>query len=91
MKKNPEKEKKRNKKIAYVGFCLRILMGVFALAIIFVFARHLTGMVTGHPYLYVGVFLVIALGIVFGDLYLYYKLNIRPFRMEKYQNKKNQV
>lgn len=81
--KNPEKEKKRNKKIAYVGFCLRILMGVFAVAIIVLFVRNLTGMTTDHPYLYAGVFLVIALVVVFGDLYMHYKLDIKPFRKAK--------
>lgn len=91
MKRNPEKEKKRNKATAYGGFAVRIFMAFVAFAVIFVFARHLTGMVTDHPYLYAGIFSVIALGVVFGDLYLYYKLNIRPFRTEKDQNTKNQV
>lgn len=86
MKKDQEKEKKSRKTVAYVGFTLRILVGIFAIAIAVVFSFGMFKTASTRT-AYVVSFLapILAVSIVFGDLYMHYKLDIKPFRKKSDQ------
>lgn len=87
MKRIRENQKQSRKAVAYVGFSLRILVGIFAIAIAELFFIEMIKTASNLT-TYVVCFLVpvIAVAIVIGDLYMHYKLDIKPFRKKKDQN-----
>ncbi len=80
-----EKQEKKNRKILpYAGLVLRILVGLFAITIAVMFFQEMIK-TTASRYIYVLSFLapIVAVVIVGADVYMHYKLDIKPLRSKK--------
>ena len=72
--------------LPYVGLTLRIIMGVFAITIAVLFFIEMTKTATTRlTYGLCFLVPVFAVLIVFGDIYMRYKLDIKPLRNKKGQ------
>lgn len=73
-----------NKALPYIGFTVRIIFAIFAFLIsMLVFLDLLTRAGTRFSYGLCFLIPVAAVVVIGGDLYLRYKLDIRPLRTEK--------
>ena len=78
------REKKNRKVLPYVGLVLRIIVGIFAIGISVIFFIEMTeNATTLYPYFLCSLIPILAIAIVGGDVYMRYKLDIKPLRKKK--------
>ena len=82
--------KKNRNIISYVGLTLRIIVGIFAIGISMIFFMEMTeDATTLYPYLLCSLIPILAVAIVGGDIYMRYKLDIKPLRKKKKEQNHN--
>jgi heme/copper-type cytochrome/quinol oxidase subunit 4 len=85
-----KKKKDKRSLFPYVAFVIRICFGLFAMAVAVIFFLRLTDSATDRfSYALSYLIPVMAAVIVFGDIYMHWKLDIRPLREAKRDRKKN--
>ena len=85
-----DRETRNRKILAYLGFTLRIIVGVMVIAASVVFFLEMADYAATRT-VYILCFLapVSAVALVGGDLYIRYKLDIRPLRNKKKDQDRN--
>lgn len=85
-----KKKKDRRRLFPYIAFIIRILFGLFAMTVaVLFFLKMANGAPDRFTYAFSYLIPVIAAVIVIGDLYLHWKLDIRPLRETKESRNKN--
>ncbi len=85
-----KKKKDRRRLFSYAVFIIRIIFGIFAMTVaVLFFLKMANGAPDRFTYAFSYLIPVIAAVIVSGDLYLHWKLDIRPLREAKKGWKKN--
>jgi len=85
-----KKKKDKRRLFPYIVFIVRIIFGLFAMTVaVLFFFKMINGAPDRFTYAFSYLIPVIAAVIVIGDLYLHWKLDIRPLRKIKKGWKKN--